>query len=335
MTRRRNVFGIAYFKGLFLSASDKPTREWYTLRIDKSLRDVVERYDKSFFKLVSAIADTCIELASQIAGKSEKAGSMNIFGENQLEVDVWSNQLLIHELQKTELVSQIASEELDSVTKMSKGEFSIVLDPLDGSSNLASDNLLGTIVGVFRETDLPAKGRDLYASMYFLYGPFIQLVLAVERNVYIFFALGKGEKSARFVSTGEPHKIPSSASVYGIGGARAKWTTPVNRFVEMLEQRSLSLRYGGSFVGDYNQVLLKGGFFAYPELKDAPNGKYRLQFESNPIAFITAAAGGSSTNGTTSILDVEPETLSQRVPTYLGNPDLVSEFEKIYQKKIA
>jgi fructose-1,6-bisphosphatase I len=90
----------------------------------------------------------------------------------------------------------------------------------------------------------------------------------------------------------------------------------------------MKLRYGGSFVGDFNQVLYYGGVFAYPELVDAPNGKLRLQFESNPIAFITERAGGKGSTGTTSILDIEPTSIDQRVPTYVGNVDLINELEQ-------
>jgi len=98
-----------------------------------------------------------------------------------------------------------------------------------------------------------------------------------------------------------------------------------------LEKRKFSLRYGGSFVGDYNQTLSKGGFFAYPELTDAPEGKYRLQFESNPVGFITEKAGGRVSTGRGNILDVEPTSISQRIPTYLGDPGLVQEFESLYR----
>ncbi|HZY47671.1 MAG TPA: hypothetical protein VFE96_07740, partial [Candidatus Bathyarchaeia archaeon] len=100
-------------------------------------------------------------------------------------------------------------------------------------------------------------------------------------------------------------------------------------FADRLEKLKLKFRYGGSFVGDYNQVLFGGGFFAYPELLDAPDGKYRLQFESNPIGFITERAGGKASMGTGNILDVEPVSITQRVPTYLGNKDLVVEFEQL------
>jgi fructose-1,6-bisphosphatase I len=303
------------------------------LKPNRTLRDIVKPQDSRLYKLIAAIADLSTDVSINIAEKPGVTGTVNIFGEKQLNIDVWSNDLFVKSLLKSGLVRRIASEELDSIIKSPEGEFSVVLDPLDGSSNLVSDNLLGTIVGIYRNEELPAKGRDLVASMYFLYGPYLQLVLAMSNGVWLFFATGKGKKSARFVSSGETHKIPEIATVYGIGGARSKWTPPVREFVETLERRPLSLRYGGSFVGDYNQVLVKGGFFAYPEMVDAPKGKYRLQFESNPIAFITERAGGRACDGIIAILDVEPVNISQRVPTYLGTSSLVREFESVYSRK--
>src|SRR5438309_11618907 len=92
----------------------------------------------------------------------------------------------------------------------------------------------------------------------------------------------------------------------------------------------MSLRYGGSFVGDYNQVLTRGGFFAYPELNAAPEGKYRLQFESNPVGFITETAGGQASTGMGRILDVEPTSIVQRVPSYLGDSELVQGFHSTH-----
>jgi fructose-1,6-bisphosphatase I len=261
------------------------------------------------------------------------SGGVNVYGEKQLAIDVWSNDLFAKKLLKSGLVRRVASEEMEDVAQSRSGEYSIVLDPLDGSSNLKSNNLLGTIVGVYHDKPLPAMGRDLLAAMYFLYGPFLQLVLALKDGVRLSAAAGKGPGAKRFVSDGQIHKIPKPPTVYGIGGLREKWTPKVRQFVESLEKRKLSLRYGGSFVGDYNQVLSKGGFFAYPELTDAPQGKYRLQFESNPVGFITEKAGGRAITGTNNILDVEPSSLEQRIPTYLGDPELVMEFQSVYQNK--
>lgn len=299
----------------------------------KTLKDIIGAEDKSLYKLVTLMANLSTLVREMIPRELGFAGGTNPYGEKQLQLDVWSNDLFAKKLLKSGLVKRLASEEMEGVAEAKAGEYSIVLDPLDGSSNLKSNNLLGTIVGVYREKLLPAKGRDLHAAMYFLYGPYHQLVLAVNDGVRSFAAHGKGSQGARFISDGLIRELPKPPTVYGIGGLREKWTPTVRGFVESLEKRRLSPRYGGSFVGDYNQVLTKGGFFAYPELTDAPEGKYRLQFESNPVGFITEKAGGRASTGKQNILDVEPSSITQRVPTYLGDRDLVQEFESIYQSK--
>lgn len=299
----------------------------------QTLKEVIGTEERSLYKLISLIAELSTLVRDMIPKELGFAGGVNPYGEKQLQIDVRSNDLLTKKLLKSGLVKRIASEEMENVAEAKAGEYSIVLDPLDGSSNLKSNNLLGTIVGVYREKPLPAKGKDLQAAMYFLYGPYHQLILALQDGVHSFAALGKTTQGARFVSDGLTRQLPKPPTVYGIGGLREKWTPKVREFVESLEKRKLSLRYGGSFVGDYNQVLAKGGFFAYPELTDAPEGKYRLQFESNPVGFITEKAGGRASTGTKNILDVEPTSIVQRVPTYLGDQDLVREFESKYQSK--
>ncbi len=296
----------------------------------KTLKDVIGTEERSLYKLISLIAQLSSQVREMIPRELGFAGGINPYGEKQLQLDVWSNDLFTKKLLKSGLVKRLASEEMEEVAESKAGEYSIVLDPLDGSSNLKSNNLLGTIVGVYREKPLPARGRDLHAAMYFLYGPYHQLVLALHDGVRTFAALGGGSDGMRFVSDGLIRQLPKPPTVYGIGGLREKWTPKVREFVETLETRKMSLRYGGSFVGDYNQVLTKGGFFAYPELTDAPEGKYRLQFESNPVGFITEKAGGRASTGKQSILDVVPSSIVQRIPTYLGDSELVREFESHY-----
>ena len=298
---------------------------------ENTLAELLSSEDRSFSKLVSLLADLAVMVQQRIPRELGFSGGVNVYGEKQLEMDVWSNELFTKKLLKSGLVRRIASEEMEEVAESRSGEYSIVLDPLDGSSNLKSNNLIGTIVGVYHDKPLPTKGRDLLAAMYFLYGPFLQLVLALKDGVKLSAAAGRGVGAKRFISDGQVHKLPKPPTVFGIGGLREKWTPTVKQFVESLEKRKLSLRYGGSFVGDYNQVLSRGGFFAYPELTDAPQGKYRLQFESNPIGFITEKAGGRASTGTGNILDVEPTSVVQRVPTYLGDSDLVMEFESLHK----
>lgn len=300
---------------------------------ENTLQELLSSEDISLAKLVTILADLAVMVQQRIPTELGVSSGVNVYGEKQMEIDVWSNELFTKKLLKSGLVRRVASEEMEDVAESKSGEYSVVLDPLDGSSNLKSNNLLGTIVGIYHDKPLPAKGRDLIAGMYFLYGPFLQLVLALRDGVRLSAAAGKGVGAKRFVSDGQIHKMPRPPTVYGVGGLRDKWTPKVKQFVESLDKRKLSLRYGGSFVGDYNQVLSKGGFFAYPELTDAPQGKYRLQFESNPVSFITERAGGRASNGTENILDIDPTSIVQRVPTYMGDPDLVLEFQSIYHTK--
>jgi fructose-1,6-bisphosphatase I len=298
----------------------------------RTLADVVHGEDQNFRKLISLLSELSLQIVSEIPKALGTTEGVNIYGETQTEIDVWSNELLTKKLLKSGLVNQVASEEMDEPLEGAHGEFSVVLDPLDGSSNVKTDNLAGTIVGIYHDEKLPAKGRDLLSALYFLYGPYVEAVLALKDGVYVAVGAGKGSGFERFLTSGERHRLPTKGSVFGIGGFKEKWTPKLREFVESLEKRRLKLRYGGSFVGDYNQVLLNGGFFAYPELVDAPEGKYRLQFESNPVGFITEKAGGKASTGRGSVLDVEPTSITQRVPTYLGNKDLVSEYEDLLMK---
>lgn len=295
--------------------------------------DIVEAEDRGLRKLLSLTAELCFQIVNQIPRALGTTEGTNIYGEKQTQIDLWSNQLLVRKLLRSGLVKQVASEELEEVEKSGNGEYSVVLDPLDGSSNLKSDNLVGTIIGIYHDQELPAKGRDLLASLYYLYGPYMECVFALKTGVHSLIGAGRGRGGDRFIGSGEPYKLPKNGTIYGIGGTREKWIPSVKEFGDELERRKLKLRYGGSFVGDYNQIFHNGGFFAYPALTDAPDGKYRLQFESNPIAFITVKAGGRASTGKMNILDVEPKTVDQRVPTYLGNANLVTEFEQLQERQ--
>jgi fructose-1,6-bisphosphatase I len=248
---------------------------------------------------------------------------VNVYGETQLVVDDWANQFIIEELKKTGLIKGLASEEEKDVVKMSEGGvFNISLDPLDGSSNIESNNLVGTIIGIYKK-DFPTPGKNIIAAMYMLYGPVDTLVYATKDGVNEFLLTNDG-----FILTKEKIKLPEKGKLYSIGGLRKDWHPEFEEFVKELEMEGYKLRYGGSFVGDTNQILNYGGIFAYPALQNKPKGKLRLISESNPICFIVEQAGGSSTNGEKSILDIEYISMQERTPTYVGNKGLIEKLEK-------
>ena len=294
-----------------------------------TLREAIGSEDPNLRQVVAILAELSVVISSEIPNHFGLSQTYNVYGEKQEKLDIWANDLISQRLLRSGFVRQVASEELDRPLSASAGEFTAVFDPIDGSSNLESNNVFGTIVGVYRDESLPAKGRNLICSMYFMYGPCLELILALKEGVRLFVDRGRGKAGDRFVSDGALLRLPEKPEVYGVGGLRSKWIDKVRVFVEKLESRGLKLRYGGSSTGDVNQILTKGGFFAYPELVDAPNGKFRLQFESNPMAFIVEGVGGRASTGSGNILDVEPSDITQRIPTYLGNSDLVAEFEHL------
>jgi len=256
-----------------------------------------------------------------------KKGDENKYGEVAEELDVWTNNYYCTEFKKTGLVRAVYSEELK--TPMRFGEdapFVVTIDPLDGSSNIRSNNPIGAIIGIYKK-DLPAKGRDLVASLYKLYGPVTTLVYTTGKGVHEFVKHRKGEQQYCLID--ENIKLPEPGKVYGIGGSPLKWLPEFKGFVKhMEEERKMKLRYCGTFVGDFNQVLHYGGMFAYPALIDKPEGKLRLFYEGIPMANIIEKTGGLSSNGKISLLDVECEDPDARTPLYMGNRDLVKEMEK-------
>jgi fructose-1,6-bisphosphatase I len=290
-----------------------------------TLAEHAAKVDGDLAVLLGRFAGLASRVRRELPIRRDPAATRNVYGEQQLELDVWMNDLLVEELRKSNLVAHVASEEMGDVKDVGRGRFSVVLDPLDGSSNVKSNNIFGTIFGIFDRKKLPARGSDLFAAGYLIYGPATTLVYAAGGGVHE-FVQGGGGRPEEFFLVQEGLRLPLKGKLYGVGGHRDKWISQVKTFVGELERELMNLRYGGSFVGDFNQILHYGGFFAYPAQVDKPAGKYRLHFESNPIAFITEAAGGAGTTGTERILDVAATGIDQTVPTYVGNRDLIDRF---------
>jgi len=292
---------------------------------DITLAEHAGRIDRDLGSLLSRFAGLATPIRRELPVRRDPAATKNVYGEQQLELDVWMNDRFVAASRDSKLVSHVASEEMGEVTEVGRGRFSIVLDPLDGSSNVLSNNIFGTIFGVFDGARLPARGSDLFAAGYLIYGPATTFVYASKGGVHE-FVQGGGGRSDEFTLIHEGLRLPPKGKLYGVGGHREKWIPEVKAFVGELERELMNLRYGGSFVGDFNQILHYGGFFAYPAQVDKPLGKYRLHFESSPIVFIVEAAGGAGTTGTERILDIPPKGIDQTVPTYVGNRDLVDRF---------
>jgi fructose-1,6-bisphosphatase I len=279
---------------------------------------------------IDAILDGVVHCASDISsglrGRRDYGQELNASGEKQLKADVWANEQLKEQLTEIDAVGQFASEEEDDVIPCGEG-LSVTIDPLDGSSNLPTNNIVGTIVGVY-DSPLPAPGKALVSSFYVVYGPIISLMVARDQQVDE-YALEEDldKKQVNTYPTNKDLDIPSP-SIYGFGGSDDRHSESFSEFASTVRS-DLKQRYGGSLVGDANQVLHRGGIYAYPGLKEKPQGKLRLQYEANPMAFIFKHAGGASSNGHQSILDVSPSSLHERTPLYIGNQNLIDRVESI------
>jgi fructose-1,6-bisphosphatase I len=270
--------------------------------------------------IIEAVAATAPEVRDGLAGRRVYESAENPTGDRQLEADVYADELLEERLLGVDAVGGYASEERESVVE-DDGEYHVAVDPLDGSSNLKPNNTMGTIFGVYDEP-LPAAGRDLVAAGFVLYGPITTMVTARDGVVTEFVIEDDGTRQV----TEEDLTLPEEPIVYGFGGRVPRWTAEFADYVDGVEDE-LKLRYGGAMIGDVNQVLTYGGIFGYPGLEDRPEGKLRLLFEGHPIAYIIESAGGASSNGETSLLDLDPERLHERTPLFVGDAEYVERLE--------
>ena len=274
--------------------------------------------------LTSALAGASITVWDNIPFKAGLLSATNPSGETQKAIDVFANDVYTECLLGTGHAAEVASEEM-AEPAAGKGKVSVAMDPLDGSSNVETNNPLGSIFG-FYSRKLPASGRNLAGALYVTFGNTITVTLSFGKGVHRFVAVREGQ-SLNFELLGVDMKLPAKPEVYGFGGPRGDWIPPVRDFVDTLEGRGMRIRYCGTFVGDYNQVLSRGGVFAYPQLVKKPKGKLRVLYETAPMAFLNEEAGGYASDGCGNILDIEPSTLAETSPAYIGSADLVRELE--------
>jgi fructose-1,6-bisphosphatase I len=246
------------------------------------------------------------------------AGTSNLYGEDQLALDVLSDKIITDRLAKCSLVASIASEEKEVIEKVHpdyKGGFSVAFDPLDGSSLVDVNLAVGSIFSVYKGDNILQGGRKQIAALFVVYGPRTSLVYSVKKGVHEFSLNHLGEYNL----TRENIQMKDTAKIYSPGGNRNKYTPGHNKYISHLENKGYKLRYSGGLVPDINQILLKGeGIFMYPALDGAPSGKLRLLFELYPMAFLIEQAGGRATNGKIDLLDVKIDNIDQRAPVYIG-----------------
>jgi fructose-1,6-bisphosphatase I len=263
-------------------------------------------------------------------------GSLNTGGEQQQKLDVLANIRFTRALMKGGEVCALISEESESFVDLNnEGKYVIAIDPLDGSSNIDVNVSIGTIFSVYRrkslagmpiqEEDILQKGSEQVAAGYILYGSSTMLVYTTGHGVNGF----THEPSLGEYFLSHPDmQIPSSGKIYSINeGLSNSFDTSVTEYLRYCKDNNYSGRYIGSLVADFHRNLLKGGIYIYPATAKDKNGKLRLMYECNALAFLAEQAGGKASNGKDRILDMQPEGLHQRTPFFVGSRHMVEKAE--------
>jgi fructose-1,6-bisphosphatase I len=274
--------------------------------------------------LVRTITDQIKPIRAEFLGGDKKAGTYNIYGEEQIKLDKRANEILLAAFRNSKLVRQAGSEEEDEVIHMDaeKGHFGVTMDPLDGSSLIPTNLAVGIIISIYENGEILSGLKNITQAFYILLGPLTLLVFADKSGASQFVC----NQEQEFDLVKEQIKIPEG-KLYSPGGLRQEWTESHCNFISGLESSGFKLRYSGSFVPDFHQILVYGGVFSYPALQDKPQGKLRALFEVGPMAFIAEAAGGAATDGKRRILDIVPEKVDQRTPVYIGSKEIVEEIK--------
>ncbi len=294
--------------------------------------------------LIEVVARACKSISQAVnkgalGGVLGTAGSENVQGEVQKKLDIIANEVLIEANEWGGHLAAMASEEMDGIyvvpNRYPQGEYLLLFDPLDGSSNIDVNVSIGTIFSVLKkgegdrgveESDFLQPGRQQVAAGYCIYGPQTTLVLTVGDGVAM-FTLDREQGS--FVLIEENVQIPADTKEFAINMSNMRhWDVPVKRYIDECLQgkegprgKDFNMRWIESMVADVHRILTRGGIFMYPWDKREPDkpGKLRLMYEANPMGWIVEQAGGAATNGRQRILDIEPTTLHERVSVILGS----------------
>lgn len=271
-------------------------------------------------------------------------GTVNVQGEEVKKLDMLANEEFKSSLTLGGDCCAIISEEEEDIhhietTLNQDSKYIIAMDPLDGSSNIDVNASIGTIFSVYRRKspvggpvtmeDVLQKGDNQVAAGYIIYGSSTMMVFTTGQGVNAFTL---DASIGDFCLSHPDIQIPKDGKIYSINdGNYDRFEPGVKKYVDYCRNSTVkeaySARYIGSMVSDFHRNLLKGGIFMYPSTTDAPNGKLRLMFESNPMAFITEQAGGKATTGHLRIMELEPTEIHQRNPVFMGSPDMVDKVE--------
>nr|WP_108650552.1 class 1 fructose-bisphosphatase [Dongshaea marina] len=300
----------------------------------------------SSIRLAAKVVNREINKAGLVADIQGGVGSTNVQGEDQQKLDLYANEQFKAALEARREVCGIASEEEPDFVSFnpehtSNSKYVVLMDPLDGSSNIDVNVSVGTIFSIYRRVspvgtpvtldDFLQPGRKQVAAGYIVYGSSTMLVYTTGQGVHGFTY---DPSIGCFCLSHENMRTPETGTLYSINeGNYIKFPDGVKKYIKYCQerddatQRPYSARYIGSLVSDFHRNLLKGGIYIYPSTASAPQGKLRLLYECNPIAMLAEQAGGKASDGFGRILDIEPTELHQRVPFFVGSSAMVETAE--------
>jgi fructose-1,6-bisphosphatase I len=312
--------------------------------LDRFIKNNQSQFQYASGELSQLLRD--IALASKVVNREvNKAGlidlmgaigTQNMAGDDQQKLDVLANIRFTRALMKGREVCALVSEESESFVDLNnEGHYVIAIDPLDGSSNIDVNVSIGTIFSIYRRkspagtpiqtSDILQMGREQVAAGYVLYGSSTMLVYTTGHGVNGFtYEPSLGEY---FLS--HPNmKIPADGKIYSVNeGSANSFSQPVKSYLQYCKDNNYTARYIGSLVADFHRNLLKGGIYIYPATARDPNGKLRLMYECNALAFVVEQAGGKASNGNDRILDITLNDLHQRTAFYVGSTNMVEKAE--------
>ncbi|UJP66661.1 class 1 fructose-bisphosphatase [Mongoliitalea daihaiensis] len=288
-----------------------------------------------------ALASKIVNRETNRAGLANIGGAFgqtNVQGEEQQKLDVIANIRFTRALTKGGEVCAVVSEEDDEVIDLQNGsgKYVVAIDPLDGSSNIDVNISIGTIFSIYRRKtpvgspitveDIMQPGNQQVAAGYVLYGSSTMLVYTTGHGVNGFtYEQSLGE----FFLSHPDMQAPEDGKIFSINeGSYYQFEDGLKKYLDYCKERNFSARYIGSLVADFHRNLLKGGIYIYPATTKAPSGKLRLLYEANALAFIAEQSGGAATNGHIRILDINPTSLHERTPLYIGSPKMVAKAEE-------
>lgn len=307
--------------------------------------------------LIEVVARACkrISISVNKGALGDVLGSAeteNVQGEMQKKLDIIANEVLIEANEWGGHLAAMASEEMEGIyvvpNRFPQGEYMLLFDPLDGSSNIDVNVSIGTIFSVLKrddsgrpvsETDFLQPGRQQAAAGYCVYGPQTTLVLTVGDGVAM-FTLDREQGS--WVLTQDSVQIPEDTKEFAANMSNLRhWAPPMRRYIdeclagtEGVRGKDFNMRWIASMVADVHRILTRGGVFIYPWDKREPHkaGKLRLMYEANPMGFLVEQAGGAATNGHQRILDIQPDALHQRVSVMIGSKNEVDRLTRYHQE---